>query len=70
MPFDQRRDDALRRHLGDAGNRGNALSQIGGERLVGGLHGEQARGDVHERRARDDDQIRAHAREAARHAFP
>ena len=39
------------------------------QRRVGGLHGEQARGDIHQRRARDDDEVGAHAREARRNAF-
>jgi hypothetical protein len=68
--LDQRWNDPLRRHARDAGNSRNARRKIGGERLVHGLHGEQACGDVHERRARHHEKIGAHAREALRHALP
>jgi len=69
VPLDQRRDDTLRRHLRDPGNGGNSLRQVGGQGLVRRLHGEQARGDVHEGRTRDDDKVGAHAREAGRHTL-
>jgi hypothetical protein len=54
--------------LSDAGDRGNALRQVGRQSLVGRLDRQEARRDIHERRAWDDDEIGAHARKAGRHA--
>jgi hypothetical protein len=51
------------------GHGGDPLRQVRGQCRVRGLHGEQARGDVHQGRARDDDEIGAHAREAHRDAL-
>ena len=70
IPFDQRWNDPLRRHTREAGNSRNALREVGGERLVRGLHGEQTCGDVYQRRARYHEEVGAHAREALRHALP
>jgi hypothetical protein len=58
----------LRRDLPHAGDRGNALCQVGRQCLVGRLDRQEARRDIHERRAWDDDEIGAHARKARRHA--
>jgi hypothetical protein len=69
LPFDQRGDDALRRHPGNSGNTGYLLREIGSQGLVGWLHGEQARSDIHERGTCDDDEVGAHAREAGRNAL-
>jgi hypothetical protein len=64
VPLDQRGDDALRRHAGDSSNAGNLPREIDSQGLVGRLHGEQARGDIHQRGAWNDDEIGAHTREA------
>ena len=53
LPLDQRRDDALRRHSGNAGNAAIRCARSAGKVCVGGLHGEQACGDVHQRPAGD-----------------
>ena len=68
VSLDQRGDDALRRHFPDARDRCDPRCQVGGEGLVGGLDRQQARRDIHERRAWNDDEIGAHARKAGRHA--
>ena len=66
LPLDQRGNDALRRYPRDPGNAGNLICEIGCQGLLRRLHGEQARRDIHERGARDDDEVGAHAREAGR----
>ncbi len=60
-PLDQCRDDALRCDPGDPGDSRDPLRQVGGQRFVRRLHREQARRDVDEGRARDGDEVGAHA---------